>query len=116
MTYMGGCHCGDVAFRFESESIETGVRCNCSICTRKGAVMSTHYFPPDRFTLLQGRDALSVYRFGDRTVNHWFCGRCGIYTFHDTTERPGRYRVNLGCVEGIDPLALRISLIDGRSF
>jgi hypothetical protein len=25
------------------------------------------------------------------------------------------YRVNLGCVEGLDPLALDVSLIDGKS-
>ena len=25
------------------------------------------------------------------------------------------YRVNLGCVEGLDPLALEICIIDGRS-
>lgn len=76
--------------------------------------MSTVYFPPSDFTL-EGREALSVYRFGDRMVNHFFCRTCGVYPFHDGTNAPGHYRVNLGCVEGVDPLALEITVIDGRS-
>jgi hypothetical protein len=78
--------------------------------------MSSQYFAPERFAILEGLGASRVYRFSEQVVNHYFCGRCGIYTFHDTTERPGHYRVNLGCVDGIDPQSLHISLIDGRSF
>jgi hypothetical protein len=40
---------------------------------------------------------------------------CGVYPFHDATVRPGEYRVNLGCIEGIDPLSLPIETIDGRA-
>jgi len=114
-TWRGSCHCGAVRFSFRSGPITRGVRCNCSICTRKGAVMSTEYFPPEVFTL-EGQQALSVYRWGDLLVNHWFCRTCGVYPFHDVTTKPGHYRVNLGCVEGVDPLSLEISVLDGRSF
>jgi len=114
-TYSGSCHCGAVRFRFRSEAIATGCRCNCSICVRKGAVMSSRYIPPDDFEELEGLDALSVYRFGDAVVNHYFCRRCGIYPFHDSTEKPGCYRVNLGCVDGLDPLSLAIDVLDRRS-
>lgn len=38
--YQGSCHCGAVRFRFSSEPINQGLRCNCSICVRKGALMS----------------------------------------------------------------------------
>jgi len=78
--------------------------------------MSSEYFGPDVFELVSGRDSLSEYEFGERSVTHYFCGRCGIYTFHEAKQRRGWYRVNLGCVAGIDPLALRVQLIDGRSF
>ncbi len=114
-TYSGSCHCGAVGFRFRSEPITAAVRCNCSICTRKGAVMSTLYYPPDAFEELTGLSTLRVYLWGDLMVNHFFCGTCGIYPFHDTTLRPGHYRVNLGCVSGIDPLALDITMLDGRA-
>ena len=78
--------------------------------------MSSRYVPPEDFVSLEGLDALSVYRFGDGLVNHYFCRTCGIYPFHDTSPKPGHYRVNLGCVEGVDPLALEVSIIDGRAF
>jgi hypothetical protein len=116
LTYEGSCHCGAVRFRVHGEAIATGLRCNCSICIRKGAVMSSHYFPPEQFELLWGREALSLYQFGDRLVNHWFCKTCGVYPFHDATEKPGHYRVNLGCLQGVDPLAVKVSVVDGRSF
>jgi hypothetical protein len=115
-SYQGSCHCGALRFRFRSDEITTGCRCNCSICVRKGAVMSTRYFPPEDFEELTGLAALALYQFGDHDVNHYFCKTCGISPFHDATAKPGHYRVNLGCVDGLDPLALAITLIDGRSF
>jgi hypothetical protein len=114
-TYLGRCHCGAVRFRLVSEAITQGKRCNCSICVRKGAVMSVRYFTPDEIRV-EGGDALAVYQWGDKLVNHWFCRTCGIYTFHDATEMPGHYRVNLGCIDEIDPLSLAIELVDGRAF
>lgn len=77
--------------------------------------MSTHYYAPGDISV-QGLDSLKVYRFGDRVVNHYFCGECGVYPFHDASVKQGHLRVNLGCVEGLDPLALDITLIDGKSF
>ena len=115
-SYRGSCHCGLVHFHLRSEEITAGVRCNCSVCSRKGAVMSVRYFPPEAFEALEGLESLSVYRFGDLLVNHYFCARCGTYPFHDVTLKPGHYRVNLGCLEGLDSQALETSLIDGRAF
>ena len=78
--------------------------------------MSTRYIEPARFSLVRGKAYLNLYQFGDRLVNHYFCRNCGIYVFHDATTRPGYFRVNLGCVEGVDPLSLEISLVDGKRF
>jgi hypothetical protein len=49
-------------------------------------------------------------------MNHVFCATCGISPFSEVTALPVRYRVNLGCVDDLDPLGLAITLIDGRSF
>jgi len=114
--YSGQCHCGAVSFRFRSNPITQGRRCNCSICARKGAIMSPHYVEPEDMLSLQGKDELSVYIFGHRMVNHYFCKHCGVHPFHEPVEQPGRYRINLGCVSGIDPSMLEIGLIDGKSF
>ncbi len=115
-THDGKCHCGAVSFSFKHQPIVAGLRCNCSICSRKGIVMSTEYIPADHFKTLDGLNNLTLYRFGDEDVNHWFCNCCGIYTFHDLARNPGAYRVNLGCIEGLDPLSVEIRLIDGKSF
>jgi hypothetical protein len=114
-TYIGACHCGAVRFRFDSEPIATGLRCNCSLCARRGAVMSSVYFPPEAFTV-EGRESLALYRWGDLTVNHYFCRTCGIYLFHEPIATPGHFRVNLGCLEGFDPGCVVVTFVDGRAF
>jgi hypothetical protein len=122
-TYRGSCHCGAVRFTFKSEAITSGCRCNCSICIRKGIVMS-EYIPPDAFAL-EGSESLAVYQFGDKDVRHYFCSTCGVCPFSGVASLPEGYegratigsrRVNLGCVDGLNPLALEITVIDGRSF
>lgn len=122
-SYSGSCHCGAVRFRFESEEITSGIRCNCSICIRKGIVMS-EYIPAMSFAVT-GKEALAVYQFGDKDVLHYFCKTCGIAPFNEVASLPPGYagrarigdgRVNLGCVEGVDPFTLEITIIDGRSF
>ena len=113
-SYRARCHCGAIRFAFQADEITTGRRCNCSMCIRKGAVMSSEYIPEEDFEPHEDMSLLTDYRWGDRVVNHLFCKTCGIYPYHGG---PGYgYRVNLGCVEGLDPLALRIDVIDGRSF
>ena len=111
--YRASCHCGLIRFAFRAEEITTAKRCNCSICIRKGAVMSSMYIPAEDFTPHEDMSLLSDYRWGDNDVNHLFCKRCGIYPYHG--DASFGYRVNLGCVEGLDPLALEIEIIDGRS-
>jgi hypothetical protein len=114
--YSGHCHCGAIRFRVRSEPITEAVRCNCSICIRKSAVMSTRYFSPEEFEELTGLESLSLYRFGDHMVNHLFCKTCGVYPFHDATTNPGHYRLNLGCIDGLDVLSLPVRMLDGKSF
>jgi hypothetical protein len=123
-TYSASCHCRSVRFTFTSEPIRTGLRCNCSICVRKGVVMSSKYFRPDEVAV-EGGEHLAVYRFGDRDVNHHFCRTCGIAPFntiasvppdYEGAGRPGDYRLNLGCVHDLDVFALEIEVVDGRSF
>ncbi|RUV29345.1 GFA family protein, partial [Mesorhizobium sp. M5C.F.Ca.IN.020.32.2.1] len=38
MLYKGNCHCGKIAFEVEG-NLTGAVRCNCSICSRKGALL-----------------------------------------------------------------------------
>jgi hypothetical protein len=50
------------------------VRCNCSFCRRRGAVMAN--VRADDFGLLAGEEAL--YQWNTRIAKHYFCTRCGI--------------------------------------
>jgi len=122
-TYRGSCHCGSIRFTFTCEEITSGRRCNCSICIRKGAVMSSSYLPPSDVTV-EGAERLARYQFGDKDVNHHFCPTCGIFPFNTVASvppdyqgpaRPGDYRINLGCVHDLDVLSLPIEIIDGRA-
>ena len=112
--YNGACHCGAIQFQFQSAPITGALQCNCSICIRKNAIMTTDYVAPENFTLIQGENNLALYHWGDNDVNHWFCKTCGIYPFHDIIYEPGKYRVNLGCIEDIAPRLLQIRQFDGK--
>ena len=76
--------------------------------------MSKISFGKDEITFLSGKDNLSAYHWGDHDVNHYFCKTCGIYPFHNTTYDPDSFRVNLGCIESIEPRQLTIIEFNGR--
>lgn len=112
-TYRGSCHCGKVQFEIKS-TLDPAKRCNCSLCVRKGAIMTR--VPVESFTLLSGEEFLSLYQFNSMVAKHYFCKVCGIYTFHRPRTAPELYGVNVGCLDGVDPLTLEVGLNDGRSF
>lgn len=79
--YEGGCHCGNLAFAFESSaSLEAlGLRADqCSFCRAQGARNTSD---PDGAISISVREAgaLLRYRFGLRTADFLICGRCGVY-------------------------------------
>lgn len=113
-SYSGSCHCGSIRFQFKGEKISRGLRCNCSICRRKGAMMSPYAIAPQQITIIASEGKLGIYQFGLKTAKHYFCKECGIYPFHETARVPGHFRVNLGCVEGIDVFLLEADLFDGK--
>lgn len=111
--YRGACHCGTVKFEIDSP-VTPAARCNCSLCRRKGALM-TPAFEVDKLRILEGEDALTLYQFNSRVAKHYFCRHCGIYPFHQTRRDPKLWRANIGCLEGVDPYALEVSVADGAS-
>lgn len=115
MNYQGSCHCGAVRFSFTGPAIESGLRCNCSICRRKGALMTPFIVAKDDMTIRAEDGALSVYEFETGVARHYFCKHCGIYPFHTTRRFPGQYRVNIGCVDGVDAFALPFEVFDGAA-
>lgn len=60
-------------------------------------------------------DTLGLYQFGAKTAKHFYCRKCGIYTFHETARFPNKYRVNLGCIDSVDTFALETDIFDGKN-
>ena len=88
------------------------MRCNCSICTKKGFLhlIVAHA----QFELLSGADDLTVYTFNTGTAKHQFCRHCGIHPFYVPRSDPDKIDVNVRCLEGVDAAALAIEPFDGR--
>ena len=101
----GTCHCGSVQFEVD---LPTGFqdlsRCNCSMCARRGAVVTS--VPLDAFRILQGAENLTLYQFNTKTAEHYFCSTCGIYTHHRRLSNPNQFGVNVACIEGVNPFEL----------
>jgi hypothetical protein len=112
--YQGSCHCGAVKFSFEGDEITKGLRCNCSLCSRRGAMMTPYVIAPELVKIQAEDGALGLYQFGAKTAKHYFCKRCGIYPFHETARKADHFRVNLGCIDGVDPFALEADVFDGK--
>ena len=114
-TYHGSCHCGAVKFEVEGDLSVLGT-CNCSMCTKKGAL---HYaVPPERFRLLEGEDDLKLYQFNKKIAEHYFCGHCGIQTFSHPRTAPGKFNVNVRCLDDFDvnTAEFEISNFDGKNW
>ncbi len=114
-TYEGGCQCGAVRFRVDTD-LDATFACNCSRCGRLGSILS--FTGVDDFDLLSGADALSEYRFNQHRIAHLFCSTCGIESFARGARPDGTemVAVNARCLDGVDPQALTPKFIDGRSF
>ena len=114
MLYKGSCHCGRVAFEVEGEL--TGVvSCNCSICSRKGALL---WAVPHLGLRVQAAPVdLGTYLFNRHAIQHRFCRNCGIHVFAEDaasgTERSAY--INIRCLEDIDLAAVPVHEFDGRS-
>jgi len=101
----GRCHCGNVEFEVElPNGFEELSRCNCSMCARRGAVVTS--VPLSAFKILKGADQLSLYQFNTKKAKHYFCANCGIYTHHKRRANPNQYAVNIACIEGVNPFEL----------
>ena len=114
MQFKGSCHCGAIRFSFDGDEIKHGLRCNCSMCSRRGAVMTPYAIAPNKFSIDAEEGALGLYMFGEKTAKHYFCKHCGIYPFHVTARVPDHFRANIACLEGIDPFALDVEVFDGK--
>tara|TARA_B100000963_G_C22624731_1_gene671732 strand:- start:1112 stop:1471 length:360 start_codon:yes stop_codon:yes gene_type:complete len=109
------CHCGEIEAEINiTGDFEKLVRCNCSICKRKGAIMSM--VKNENFKILKGKDKLKLYQFKTNTAKHYFCSNCGIYTHNNPRINPAMTAFNVGCIDDIDTFKLKkINIADGQN-
>ena len=113
--YSGHCHCGGIKFSYDGDEITSGLRCTCSVCSRKGAIMSAEAIPAQALTIEADASNLGLYQFDSKIAKHYFCKTCGIYTHNETLRAPGHLRVNLGCIDEIDTASLDVAIFDGKN-
>ena len=110
------CHCGAVEAEINATVNELAkiVRCNCSICKRKGSVMSM--VKNENFKIIKGKDKLKIYQFNTKVAKHYFCSICGIYTHNNPRSNPKMTAFNIGCIDEVDTFSLKkIHIADGQN-
>jgi hypothetical protein len=109
------CHCKQIEAEINlPNNLEKILKCNCSICKRKGAVMSM--VKNEDFKITKGQDKLKLYQFHTNVAKHYFCSNCGIYTHHNPRSNPAMTVFNLGCLDEIDIFRLKnIAINDGQN-
>jgi len=83
MLYKGSCHCGNISFEVEGELTQV-VACNCSICSRKGALLWA--VPRDALRLKRSGEDIGRYTFNNHVIAHRFCRTCGMHPYARTAN------------------------------
>ncbi|MEZ5938177.1 MAG: GFA family protein [Hyphomonadaceae bacterium] len=98
--HQGSCHCGAVRFEVVADDQHPlePYTCDCSLCSKRGAVMSNVH--ESRLRILAGEDQLALYQWNARIAKHYFCKVCGVYPFHRKRSMQDHFGVNLACLSG----------------
>ncbi len=110
--YQGTCHCGSVRFEINAD-IDSLTTCDCTLCVKKNALMTKVH--ESCFRLIAGAQALSEYQWNTKVARHFFCSRCGIYTFHRKRAQPDHYGINVYCLDKFDPSGVPVIRTEGAS-
>lgn len=100
----GGCHCGNIRFRFETGQPPENLpvrRCTCTFCVKHGAFYTSD--PAGSLTVsIRNPQAVSDYRFGTRTAEPQVCRQCGVVPVILARIEEHVYAVvNLATAEGL---------------
>jgi hypothetical protein len=76
MRHEGGCHCGALRLRLDTERPLAPRACRCGFCRRHNVRMVSD--PNGAAELMLGAEA-QTYRFGTSATDFLICRRCGVY-------------------------------------
>ncbi|OAX85323.1 hypothetical protein ACJ72_00288 [Emergomyces africanus] len=118
--YRGSCHCGFVKYTVNIDMSEhVPSRCNCSICMKKGSIFIRAKTRED-ITLLSPAsiDELTLYTYGAKRAQHYFCKTCGISCFvfanFEAMQLWGINGLTIDTDQGIDWSTIRLQYWDGK--
>lgn len=130
MPISGSCHCSATKFEIDFTP-ESATRCNCTFCTKKGALWA--HCEPGQFRLITPIRNVAQYSPTTPENKHYFCPVCGCATFSDIPDYSGfaegnweeaqanfdptkrRISINLWVLDDFDIEALPIEHVDGRN-
>ena len=94
------CHCGEVEIQVDlKKEIDQLKRCNCSMCKRKGTMVTT--INKQDLKIIKGAKKIKTYQFKTNVAKHHFCSECGIHTHNLRRADPNTYGINVGCIDEI---------------
>ena len=95
------CHCGEVEIQINlRDNIDKLMRCNCSMCKRKGTMVTT--INKEDLKIVKGKDKIKTYQFNTGVAKHHFCSECGIHTHNLRRSNPNTFGINVGCIDEIE--------------
>ena len=95
------CHCKEIQIELKLyNGLEELVRCNCSLCKRRGSIMAK--IKLNNLKIIKGSKKIKLYKFGKNKAEHFFCSICGIYTHHKSYTNPENYEFNVACLDTVD--------------
>ena len=111
------CHCGAVEIQINlQEEIDKLMRCNCSMCKRKGTMVTT--INKKDLKIVKGEDKIKIYQFNTKVAKHHFCSECGVQTHNLRRSDPYTYGINMGCIDEINVnelFKLKTFISDGQN-
>jgi hypothetical protein len=93
IAFHGRCHCGAIAFTFETARAprEWAIRaCQCGFCRAHGARTTTDPAGSVSFEIADPAK-LTRYRFGTRSSDFLVCAECGVYVAAVLTTPRGQF-------------------------
>ncbi|MCF2869939.1 GFA family protein [Octadecabacter sp. G9-8] len=96
------CHCRAVELAVTlAEPVSNARRCNCDFCAKRGAAVV--FANQGDVDVIKGANDLSLYLWGTRQTQHYFCRHCGIFTHHQHANPADGYAINLAAIDGAHP-------------
>ena len=85
------------------------------MCERTGFI---HVIVPEsRFRVVEGADALTIYRFNTGVAEHLFCKVCGVKGFYRPRSNPDGWSVNARCFDEHEAIGFTmVAPFDGRNW